>query len=139
MEAFRLLLVCEIVPLQERQLGASANVINFVLQRRFSGYILVTVYPPISGKKGGGSFYKGRILLSDILGRRRPLGFVTCRFCERILSHKGWNPVSDMSAPRPTPTAYRGVYCALLQWRLSSCGLGPRPLIFDRRIITSDK
>jgi hypothetical protein len=32
-------------------------------------------------------------------------------FCERILSHKGWNPVSDMSAPRPTPTAYRRVYC----------------------------
>jgi hypothetical protein len=27
-----------------------------------------------------------------------------------MLSHKAWNPVSDMSAPRPTPTAYkRGV------------------------------
>jgi hypothetical protein len=27
------------------------------------------------------------------------------------LIRKGWNPVSDMSAPRPTPIAYRGVYC----------------------------
>jgi hypothetical protein len=38
---------------------------------------------------------------------------MACRFCERFLSHTGWNPVSDMSAPRPTPTAYRGVYCTL--------------------------
>jgi hypothetical protein len=29
----------------------------------------------------------------------------------RILSHKGLNSVSDRSAPRPTPTAYSGVYC----------------------------
>jgi hypothetical protein len=34
-----------------------------------------------------------------------------CRFYERILSHKGWNLVSDMSPPRPTPTPYRRVYC----------------------------
>jgi hypothetical protein len=47
--------------------------------------------------------------VSDILGRRRPVGF-----CERILSHKRWNPVSDMSAPRPTPTASRGATVKLL-------------------------
>jgi hypothetical protein len=47
---------------------------------------------------------KGRDLLSAILGRRQPVGFV------RESYHKGWNPVSDMSAPRPAPIAYRGVY-----------------------------
>jgi hypothetical protein len=44
-----------------------------------------------------------RILQTDILGRRRSVAFV------RESSHKGWNPVSDLSAPRPTPAAYRGV------------------------------
>jgi hypothetical protein len=39
--------------------------------------------------------------LSEIPGRRRPVGYVR-------ESQKEWNPVSDMSAPRPTPTAYRG-------------------------------
>jgi hypothetical protein len=48
------------------------------------------------------------MLLRDILGRRRPAGF-----CEKILSHKVLNPVSDMIAPQPTPTAYRGVYITL--------------------------
>jgi hypothetical protein len=33
-------------------------------------------------------------------------------FCERILSLRGWNHVSDMSAPRPTPTGEKGVYCS---------------------------
>jgi hypothetical protein len=67
---------------------------------RLSGTLLYSILPYEQ------SPYKGRILPSDILGRRRPVGF-----CERIFSHRGWNPASDMLAPRPTPTAYRGVNC----------------------------
>jgi hypothetical protein len=52
------------------------------------------------------SLYKGRIYLNDILGWRRPVGFV-----RKSYFLKGGNPVSDMSAPQPTPTTYTGVYC----------------------------
>jgi hypothetical protein len=55
--------------------------------------------PPISGpffKVGGPS-------------KRHPWSVTACRSCERIFFHNRWNPVSDMSAPRPTLTAYRGV------------------------------
>jgi hypothetical protein len=77
---------------------------------------MYTVYPPIIGplkkknKTKKSLNPKGRILLSDILGRRRPVGFVRDSY------------PSDMSAPRPNPTAYRGVYCTLysLIWGLES-------------------
>jgi hypothetical protein len=68
-------------------------------------------YSPISGPLlRGGSF------------KRYPWSATACKNCERILSHKVWYPVSDMSALRPIPTAYRGVYCTLKLRQRSACG-----------------
>jgi hypothetical protein len=54
------------------------------------------------------------------------------RFCGRSQSPKGCNPVSDMSAPQPTTTGYRG---GRLCWHPTQCGRAHDCQANDRRFI----
>jgi hypothetical protein len=82
--------------LELRVLGAAELWFSWKGFQRFDGMAKpYTVYQPICG-----ALRKRRILPSDILGL-----VTACWVCEGILFHNGWNPVSDMSTPRPTPTA----------------------------------
>jgi hypothetical protein len=59
---------------------------------------------------------------------------------DRISSHKGWDPVRDMSAPRPTPTAYRGVYCTYTAFKpqKNSPKQPSKPLLPHAKVLKSD-
>jgi hypothetical protein len=57
---------------------------------------------------------KGRVLLIDVLGRRRPVGFV-----REFYPIWGGTLPSEMSPPRPTPIAKRGMYCNVHEERFA--------------------